>query len=214
MTTLDPGASVVLTQGLRFRPRSTAFLATSAAPTMTDGLDVLVQEVIAAMTTEPWSTSHSVPSSRVTLTGLLGRPIGPLAGAGCGTPAPLPPWYAGESLAGWSTKSLSAWRKPVLASDSDTRSWGRLGPAMDGTTVDRSSSRRSEYTGSRAGSCHRPCALAYVSTSATCSAGRPVSRRYVTVSPSIGKIAQVEPNSGLMLPMVARLASGTAPTPS
>ena len=27
---------------------------------------------------------------------------------------------------------------------------------------------------------------------------------------SIGKIAQVEPNSGLMLPMVARLASGTA----
>ena len=34
------------------------------------------------------------------------------------------------------------------------------------------------------------------------------------VSSSIGKIAAVEPNSGLMLPMVARLASGTAPTPS
>ena len=33
------------------------------------------------------------------------------------------------------------------------------------------------------------------------------------VSESIGKIAMVEPYSGLMLPMVARLASGTAPTP-
>ncbi len=53
MTTLEPGASVVLTQGLRARPRSTAFLASSAAPTMTLGLDVLVQDVIAAMTTEP-----------------------------------------------------------------------------------------------------------------------------------------------------------------
>ena len=30
------------------------------------------------------------------------------------------------------------------------------------------------------------------------------------VSSSIGKIAMVEPYSGLMLPMVARLASGTA----
>src|SRR5512146_1224235 len=69
MTTLEPGASVVLTQGLRARPRSTAFLASSAAPTMTLGLDVLVQEVMAAMTTEPWSTSVGVPSPRGTRTG-------------------------------------------------------------------------------------------------------------------------------------------------
>lgn len=34
------------------------------------------------------------------------------------------------------------------------------------------------------------------------------------VSASIGKIAQVEPNSGDMLPMVARLASGIALTPA
>ena len=53
MTTLDPGASVVLTQGLRFRPLSTAFLASRAAPTMTEGLDVFVQEVMAAITTLP-----------------------------------------------------------------------------------------------------------------------------------------------------------------
>ena len=31
---------------------------------------------------------------------------------------------------------------------------------------------------------------------------------------STGKTAMVEPNSGLMLPMVARLATGSAPTPS
>src|SRR6202030_742789 len=69
MTTLEPGASEVFTHGLRLRPLSTAFLASSAAPTMTEGLDVFVQEVIAAITTEPWSTLVSVPSSRVTWVG-------------------------------------------------------------------------------------------------------------------------------------------------
>ena len=53
MTTLEPGASVVLTHGLRDRPFSTAFLASSAAPIMTEGLEVLVHEVIAAMVTAP-----------------------------------------------------------------------------------------------------------------------------------------------------------------
>ena len=69
MTTLDPGASVVFTHGLRFRPFSTALRASSAAPTMTEGLDVFVQEVMAAITTLPWSTLVVVPSSRVTWTG-------------------------------------------------------------------------------------------------------------------------------------------------
>src|ERR1700677_629414 len=73
MTTLEPGASVVFTHGLRLRPRSTAFFATSAAPTMTDGLEVLVHEGIAAITTEPWSTEVTVPSSSVTCTGLDAR---------------------------------------------------------------------------------------------------------------------------------------------
>src|SRR5207248_2082908 len=139
MTTLEPGASVVFTQGLRASPASTAFLASSAAPTITDGLEVLVQEVMAAITTEPWSTEVFVPSSSVS---------------------------------------------------------------------------SSEYRACTAGSCHRPCSLAYASTSATCSGERPVSRRYASVSPSIGKIAHVDPNSGLMLPIVARLATGTAATPS
>src|SRR5208283_264845 len=79
MTTLEPGASVVLTQGLLARFRSTAFLASSAAPTMTEGLDVFVQEVIAAITTLPWSTAVSVPSSRVTWTGFDGRVPSPAA---------------------------------------------------------------------------------------------------------------------------------------
>ena len=56
MTTLEPGASVVFTQGLVASPASTAFLASSAAPTMTDGFEVLVHDVMAAITTEPWST--------------------------------------------------------------------------------------------------------------------------------------------------------------
>src|SRR5690242_8705193 len=79
MTTLEPGASVVLTHGLRFRPASTALRASSAAPTMTNGFDVLVHDVIAAITTEPWSTEVWVPSSRVTCAGEDGRSVVPPA---------------------------------------------------------------------------------------------------------------------------------------
>src|SRR3954451_22550636 len=50
VTTFEPGARLVFTHGLRVRPRSTAFLASSPAPTMTAGLDVFVQDVIAAIT--------------------------------------------------------------------------------------------------------------------------------------------------------------------
>jgi hypothetical protein len=42
----------------------------------------------------------------------------------------------------------SAVRKDVPASARATRSWGRDGPAMLGTTVERSSSTTSEKTGS------------------------------------------------------------------
>lgn len=48
---------MVLTHGLRVRPFSTAFLATRAAATMTYGLEVLVQDVMAATVTAPWSSS-------------------------------------------------------------------------------------------------------------------------------------------------------------
>src|SRR5439155_16129898 len=57
--TVEPGASEVLTQGWTCKPRSTAFFASKPAPSMTEGFDVLVQLVIAAMTTEPWSREYS-----------------------------------------------------------------------------------------------------------------------------------------------------------
>ena len=42
-------------------PRSTAFLANRPAPIMTEGLEVFVQLVIAAMTTDPWVTEVASP---------------------------------------------------------------------------------------------------------------------------------------------------------
>ena len=57
VTTFEPGASDVFTQGFTVRPRSTAFLATSPAPSITAGLEVFVQDVIAAITTSPWPRS-------------------------------------------------------------------------------------------------------------------------------------------------------------
>src|ERR687888_299792 len=73
MTTLEPGASEVFTHGLAASPRSTALRASRPAASITDGLDVLVQLVIAAITTWPWSSSTSVPSARRTGTSRDGQ---------------------------------------------------------------------------------------------------------------------------------------------
>src|SRR5690554_4717850 len=59
--TLEPGANEVFTQGLRTKPNSLAFLATKPAATTLLGLEVLVQEVIAANNTafsgiRPWAS--------------------------------------------------------------------------------------------------------------------------------------------------------------
>ena len=61
MTTVEPGASEVFTQGLRCSPCWTALRASRPAPIITLGLEVLVQLVIAAMTTRPWSSSKLGP---------------------------------------------------------------------------------------------------------------------------------------------------------
>src|SRR5215471_4525119 len=53
-TTFEPGASDVFTHAGTLKPFSTAFFASSPAPISTEGFDVLVQEVIAAITTLPW----------------------------------------------------------------------------------------------------------------------------------------------------------------
>ncbi len=67
---MEPGASVVLTHGLAFRPFLFALRASRPAASMTLGLEVLVQEVIAAMATAPWSIVKSRPSASVTAVGL------------------------------------------------------------------------------------------------------------------------------------------------
>ena len=60
VTTLEPGARLGLTHGLIERPALTAFLASKPAPTITDGLLVFVQLVIAAITTDPWLRDDSL----------------------------------------------------------------------------------------------------------------------------------------------------------
>src|SRR6266480_5783229 len=58
VTTSEPGASDVFTHGGTISPRSTALRASRPAAIITDGLDVLVQEVIAAITTWPSASSN------------------------------------------------------------------------------------------------------------------------------------------------------------
>ena len=53
VTMREPGASDVLTCGLTVSPASTAFLASSPAASITLGFDVLVHEVMAAISTSP-----------------------------------------------------------------------------------------------------------------------------------------------------------------
>ena len=63
MTTSEPGASEVFTHGLLRNPLASALRASRPAPSITAGLEVLVQEVIAAITTEPsvrWTSSSSM----------------------------------------------------------------------------------------------------------------------------------------------------------
>ena len=63
MTTPEPGLRLVLIYDLVFSPSSTAFLARRPAPSITDGLLVFVQLVIAAITTEPRQKGKSRVSS-------------------------------------------------------------------------------------------------------------------------------------------------------
>src|SRR5947209_1045180 len=62
-TTCEPGASEVLTHGLTLRPAAAALRAKRPAAIITLGFEVLVHDVIAAMTTSPWPRSWSRPST-------------------------------------------------------------------------------------------------------------------------------------------------------
>ena len=83
---------------------------------MTAGLEVLVQEVMAAMATAP-STSSQGPESSSTVA----------------RPPPSRPSRA-SAIAPWTAD---------FAPSSGIRSWGRRGPAMHGRTSPMSSSRTS-----------------------------------------------------------------------
>ena len=92
---------------------------------------------------------------------------------------------------------------------SGTRSCGRRGPASDGSTVARSSSTHLRVLGSSPGRA-RAVLLAVGLDERDLLGGRPVRRRYASVSSSTGKKPQVAPYSGDMFPIVARSASGSA----
>src|SRR6266849_219829 len=132
-TTCEPGASEVLTQGLTVKPLAAALRARSPAPIMTLGLEVLVHDVMAAITTSPWPRSWLRPGTGTRL------PIS----------APLP-----------NSRSIDC-AKPAFTSLSATRSCGRLGPASDGSTDESSSLSTSVNTGSGVFLVRNmPCALA------------------------------------------------------
>jgi hypothetical protein len=59
VTTFEPGASEVFTQGLVSSPLLDRLLGQEPAASITDGLEVLVQLVMAAITTEPCLTLGS-----------------------------------------------------------------------------------------------------------------------------------------------------------
>ena len=123
---------------------------------MTSGFEVFVHEVIAAITTWPLSTLVELPSDRVTDTGseihgtsscltvrsigaslspTLPNAIGSLAGKDSADASSSP-----VSSSGAFEPSVRIALMTLRALRSGMRSCGRLGPAMEGSTVARSSS--------------------------------------------------------------------------
>ena len=131
VTTIDPGANDVFTQGFLFNPRALAFFATSPAAIVTPGLEVFVQEVIAAITISPLFIVKF--SSLIVISD---------------------PLFFGSSAA-------SSFSKEALASFKLILSWGLFGPAIDGKTVDTSNSILSEYIASLQSFLVRPTSSEY-----------------------------------------------------
>ena len=98
------------------RPRSTAFFASSPAASSTLGFEVLVQEVIAAMSTSPWP--RLAPFAAVTRL--------PSSAAGLAKP------FSAMGL-------LKSSANFALRLASSMRSCGRFGPATEGLIDARSS---------------------------------------------------------------------------
>jgi hypothetical protein len=151
VTTREPGASEVLTVGPTRRPRATAFRASSPAPTITVGLDVFVHDVIAAMATEPCRTIAPDPPISMATLQLSVAPVVPPSSVR----RPRSSFVdADGAVAGKAARKLAG------SPGSSTRSCGRRGPATDGATLARSSSRCSSNAGPWPGSRHKPWVFA------------------------------------------------------
>src|SRR5262245_46699575 len=100
---------------------------------MTEGLEVLVQEVMAAITTEPWASVKVAPFIVVAEAAVAMWPSPPSFSH---RPA-APPFGAGGVFgAPWRLGSDSA--KFAFTRASGRRSCGRFGPAREGSTSARS----------------------------------------------------------------------------
>ena len=140
MTTRLPGARLVFTQGLVASPFATAFRATRPAATITSGLLVLVQLVMAAITTAPWPIVSACPLVWT-----------------CPVRRSASPSRAKPRLA---VGAVSDSAKVCLTAESATRSCGRLGPARLGTTLARSSASRVVNSGTGAAAVRNiPCSF-------------------------------------------------------
>src|SRR4029077_5967913 len=113
----------------------------------TEGFEVLVQLVIAAITTEPCCSLQSVPS--IVRSTCVRRFGGASTAVATRPPSPSqrPAFAAGA--AGLTSAGSASW-KLRGRSRNDTRSCGRRGPARLGSTVEKSRASVSEYTGSAA----------------------------------------------------------------
>ena len=173
VTTIEPGASEVLTHGFLSNPRSLAFFATRPAAIITLGLDVFVQDVIAAITTSPFLISKFFPSKFIWDELLL---------------------LVIELTSFW--YDSFAFFKSIL-------SCGLFGPAIEGEIVDISSSKFSEYFALLQSSLVSPTFSEYFFISSIWDSSLFDSFIYSIVSSSIGKIPHVAPYSGAMFAIVA-----------
>src|SRR5699024_11040105 len=111
---------------------------------MTLGLEVLVQEVIAAIATAPsdnWYVSPFSASTSTVVTRFFGSPVAGASEAGKDS-------FEASSTCKLSLSCASSLRKARCSTDNGTRSCGRLGPAIEATTVDIANAKYSDRAGS------------------------------------------------------------------
>ena len=164
VTTFEPGARLVFTQGFVLSPRSTAFFADRPAATITDGFDVFVQLVIAAITTAPSRSVNSCPSTQRT----LGRRCVAVTAPTTSPPSPCQRPHFGRRWRGAGSlkhqSSASRKRRLHLRKRDAILRAARSGHAR--LDVPRSSSSVSEYSASGESFVwKRPCSFMYASTS-------------------------------------------------